>query len=292
MISASSPGRVSTSIRMPHSGRLSVRNRLPSGTVMNFCCCVRTRAGLCRVVNSGSSSFFFSSLSISILSTVSPSLGVVDSSTVSMGTLPVRASFSRSFSFSRALALAVVLRTAVATFSAFFSSASLVSGGYANKDGLVCEVRVNAGISRFLFSPMMHVGWKLSEMKCINGYQYQYWVNTAIPTTPDIRGCPELERSPMVTLRPPASMMPEAMMAPNLAMTSSCLSEMTLVNISRTLFTLGSRGSVDCTSTMARAMSAPWRTKSTGSEAMGSRSSRASLSPVPAQEMPTARVAP
>ena len=43
---------------------------------------------------------------------------------------------------------------------------------------------------------------------------------------------------------------------------------------------------------MARAMRAPWRTKSTGSEARGSRRSSASLLAVAAHAIPSACVAP
>jgi hypothetical protein len=33
---------------------------------------------------------------------------------------------------------------------------------------------------------MTAVGWKASERKCESGNQYQYWVNTSMPTTPSM----------------------------------------------------------------------------------------------------------
>jgi hypothetical protein len=44
--------------------------------------------------------------------------------------------------------------------------------------------------------------------------------------------------------------------------------------------------------TIAIAMSAPWRTKSTSSDIRGSNNVMASLKPVPAQDIPIAKAAP
>jgi hypothetical protein len=61
---------------------------------------------------------------------------------------PDVAAFSFSLVRSRALALAVVERTAVATFSIGFSTMGLFAEGYANKLGLASETKVNAGVSK------------------------------------------------------------------------------------------------------------------------------------------------
>ena len=42
------------------------------------------------------------------------------------------------------------------------------------------------------FLPITAVGWKASERKCERGNQYQYWVNTSMPTTPSMLVCPVL----------------------------------------------------------------------------------------------------
>ena len=76
---------------------------------------------------------------------------------------------------------------------------------------------------------MTAVGWKARLRKCERGNHYQYWVNTSIPTTPNMLVCPVLDCGDTVTFLPPASMIPCAKIAPNLAITSSCLSLMTLV---------------------------------------------------------------
>ena len=83
------------------------------------------------------------------------------------------------------------------------------------------------GMSRLLLSPMIAVGWKARERKWERGNQYQYWVNTNMPTTPSMLVCPVRDCSDTVTFLPPASMIPWARIAPNLAITSSCLSEIT-----------------------------------------------------------------
>lgn len=76
--------------------------------------------------------------------------------------------------------------------------------------------------------PMMAVGANARDRHRLEGNQYQYWVKIISPTTALMLVWPVRDWSEMVTLRPPASIMPWARMAPNLAMTSSCLSPMTL----------------------------------------------------------------
>mmetsp|Transcript_13371 Transcript_13371/g.46277 ORF Transcript_13371/g.46277 Transcript_13371/m.46277 type:complete len:253 (-) Transcript_13371:147-905(-) len=179
--------------------------------------------------------------------------------------------------------------TAVGALLSRLSFAVDSGGAYANRLGLHLLTTLNLGIFRSLFRPMKHVGDSGSERKYDSGYQYQYWTNTAMPTTLDMRKTPDLDRRLMAQLRPPESSMPAAMMAPILHMASSCLSPMSLSSVLRNGPT---RLSGCCISTRDVAISAPCRTKSTASVVSGSSIETASLSPVDAHATPTAMAAP
>ena len=139
---------------------------------------------------------------------------------------------------------------------------------------------------------MIPVGSNAKHAQCARGYQYQNWQNIAIPTIALVFFVPARLCRLIVTFRPPASIKLWPRTAPNRAMGSSCLSAIILAYRAR-VGTMEGDDASDCwTRTMPRAMNAPWRTKSTLSLVMGSRISTASCSPVPAQAMPSARVAP
>lgn len=103
------------------------------------------------------------------------------------------------------------------------------------------------------FNAIKQVGWNDITKKCVNGNQNQYCKNTNMPTTLAVSIWPLRVCKLIVTLRPPtklplqytssekfqisvispASSMPWATIAPNFAITSSCLSVITLVNVER-----------------------------------------------------------
>lgn len=56
---------------------------------------------------------------------------------------------------------------------------------------------------------MMHVGVNARAKQCDSGNQYQYWVNTKVPTTASMLVWPVLDCKERVTFLPPASMIPE-----------------------------------------------------------------------------------
>ena len=139
---------------------------------------------------------------------------------------------------------------------------------------------------------MIAVGVNASAAKCAMGNQYQYCAKSAMPTIAGVLMLPPRPCRLMVTLRPPASSRPCASVAPNLAIASSCFSVSMRSSVLRTCDTRGLSVSFCCTSTMASAMHAPWRTKSTGSLVIGSSRSSAASRPVPAHAMPSAIAAP
>lgn len=159
-------------------------------------------------------------------------------------------------------------------------------------DGLAFDLNCICGISRFLFKPMMAVGEKAKLIKFVRGYQNQKFWNTSRPTAATILVFPVRVCREMVMLQPPASMIPQARMAPNLASISSCLSEMIFRHLSRNSADLGQETAFCCISTMAIAISAPWRTKWTVPSRSCSRREMASLFAVPAQAIPKAIAAP
>ena len=141
-------------------------------------------------------------------------------------------------------------------------------------------------------TPMIAVGLKAKHAQCARGYQYQNWQNRAIPTMALVFLLPALLCRLIVTFLPPASIRPWPSAAPNLAIGSSCLSKAILVYNDR-IETIEDEETSDCwTRIIPSAMNAPWRTKSTLSLVIGSRISTASWRPVPAQAIPSARVAP
>mmetsp|Transcript_3591 Transcript_3591/g.10183 ORF Transcript_3591/g.10183 Transcript_3591/m.10183 type:complete len:209 (-) Transcript_3591:933-1559(-) len=146
---------------------------------------------------------------------------------------------------------------------------------------------------RSSFRPTRAVGEKARDTKGTRGCQNQKLVKTAMPTSAGSLAWPRCDMSCTVTLRPPASRSPDARIAPKRVMASSCLSPTTF---SRCLRKWPARLSVPwgeaCMSTSACAMSAPWRTYSTESEAILLSISTASRRPVPAHATPTAIVAP
>ncbi len=139
-------------------------------------------------------------------------------------------------------------------------------------------------------SPIKDVGWNASDKKWANGNQYQNCVNTSKPTTAVISVWPfrvcsdndmlrppaiffsqteqfcrkkiknKAELDPIKTSILPASKIPCAMMAPYFAMTSSCLSVIIFMRVSRSVFTLGHVASVCCMQTRLMATRTPCRT--------------------------------
>lgn len=73
------------------------------------------------------------------------------------------------FLLSRALAFAVVDRTAVATFSNASFVGGFVGAGYANRLGLAFETISNLGTLRSSFKPMMPVGSNARLAQCASG---------------------------------------------------------------------------------------------------------------------------
>mmetsp|Transcript_24881 Transcript_24881/g.62011 ORF Transcript_24881/g.62011 Transcript_24881/m.62011 type:complete len:237 (-) Transcript_24881:1185-1895(-) len=215
--------------------------------------------------------------------------GVASAPAPSLPASPLSFLTAASFLAALALALAVVDSTALTALPLSFLSSTVAGGGYANRLGLQCDVTEQCGIFSCASRPMNAVGTKVRLTKYASGDQYQYCVKTSMDTTAVMRGNPERARKPMVTLRPPASTMPCAMSAPILVIVTSRSSIMWLPRRLRK----GARlASLCSTMTMAVAMSAPCCTKSTASVSIGSSSATASLSPVPAQQMPTAMAAP
>ena len=114
-----------------------------------------------------SSYFFSSSLAIST--------SFFSSSFYSAGVTGVSAVPS-AFCFLPTLALtfAVVLNTAVSTFSLFFPSSFFKNSGYLYSDGFACDTGSNdLGTFKFSLTPMSAVGVSESDMKFSRGYQYQ-----------------------------------------------------------------------------------------------------------------------
>jgi len=73
----------------------------------------------------------------------------------------------------RCFAFFDVERIAVGALAGVVVVGGLTSGGYANIDGLIFDLKENLGILRLEFSAMMAVGVKARLRKCANGYQYQ-----------------------------------------------------------------------------------------------------------------------
>mmetsp|Transcript_13204 Transcript_13204/g.50565 ORF Transcript_13204/g.50565 Transcript_13204/m.50565 type:complete len:207 (-) Transcript_13204:2078-2698(-) len=176
---------------------------------------------------------------------------------------------------------------------------SVSMSGYAKRPGRQRQSRAkeegrrnSPGLSLTGTTATTEVGWVARERQWARGNQYQYWVKRAMPMTAVGLVNPDGVVRDTTQLRPPASRMPAAMMAPMRAMAGLKGLEASAMTRSRNFFTMGVRASLSCWRTMAVAMKAPWRTKSTGSSRRGWRMCRAEGMPVAAAAMPRDIAAP
>mmetsp|Transcript_32760 Transcript_32760/g.110362 ORF Transcript_32760/g.110362 Transcript_32760/m.110362 type:complete len:207 (-) Transcript_32760:1753-2373(-) len=134
-------------------------------------------------------------------------------------------------------------------------------------------------------------GDKAREKKCCIGCQNQCCAHKASPAQAPTFSRP-FDSKETQQLRPPASTTPAARMAPSLVNVEGYLSFTMPAIFSLKTAAAGHATEFVCIRTIAMAIKAPCRTKSTASATIGLRRACAAAAPVPAQAMPTARHAP